>query len=223
MTRASGSVSSSPEPARASLRAASLLACLLMAAPGSAFGFSDWVALRDAGVVRQELDFSCGVAALATLVTHYWQQPVSERELLELVVERGEQWNLPADWQSRGVSWQVLQQLAAEYDLEAAALSLPSELVLSLRVPALVRLVVRGQAHFSLLRGVDDAGRVQLADPSWGNQVLGHEAFLDLWAVEEEERGTLMLLRPIDDSDMSSDASYFGVRVRPIHLRPPPA
>lgn len=221
MTRASGSDRSSPAPARGSLGAASLLACLLMAAPGSAFGFSDWVALRDAGVVRQELDYSCGVAALATWMTHYWRQPVSERELLALLVERGVQWSLPADWQSRGVSWQILQKLAAEYDLQAAALSLPAELVLSLRVPALVRLVVRGQAHFSLLRGVDDAGRVQLADPSWGNQVLGRDAFLDLWAVEEG-RGTLMLLRPGDGRRQPSDNNYFEVQALPVHLRPPP-
>ena len=196
-----------------------LAASLLLLPWGSCWAFSDWVTRRDQGVVRQALDYSCGVAALATYLTHYLRQPVTERELLELLVARSEQWQLPDDWQQQGVSWQILQQLAGQFDLQAAALSLPADLVLSLQVPALVRLVVRGQAHFSLLRGVDEAGRVQLADPSWGNQVLSREAFLSLWALDGG-RGSIMLFQPAAGSPMAIDPGYFGVDSLPVRIRP---
>ncbi|MFU8766006.1 MAG: hypothetical protein ACNA7T_15865, partial [Haliea sp.] len=53
------------------------------AAPAmSETAFTNWVTLRDAGLVRQERDFSCGVAALATYLTYYLQHPVTEGELL---------------------------------------------------------------------------------------------------------------------------------------------
>ena len=196
------------------------LAALVAFSPQPARAFSDWVARRDEGVVRQGLDYSCGVAALATYISHYWQRPVSEEALLERLVEEGDSWQLPADWQSRGVSWRVLEQLAADRGLQAAALSLPVDLLMSLRVPVLVRLVVRGQAHFSVLRGVDSLGRVQLADPSWGNQVLSRDAFVSLWALEGQ-RGTIMLFRAANDETFRADPGYFGVRPLPVRLPPP--
>lgn len=196
------------------------VAALLALPLHQAQAFSDWVSRRDEGVVRQELDYSCGVAALATYISHYWRRPVSEAALLARLVEAGDSWHLPADWQSRGVSWRLLEQLAADHGLQPSALSLPVDLLMSLRVPALVRLVVRGQAHFSVLRGVDSRGRVQLADPSWGNQILSREAFVSLWALERQ-RGTAMLFRAGTDSTLRADPDYFGVHPLPVHLSLP--
>ena len=56
--------------------------------PGEA-RFQSWVALRDAGVVRQRRDFSCGLASLATLLTHYYRIEVGEEALLDEVLSRG--------------------------------------------------------------------------------------------------------------------------------------
>lgn len=195
-----------------------------LALPATAFSadFSDWVSRRDTGVVRQEREYSCGVAALATYLTHYWGQPVSEASLLALLVEHSGRWALPADWREQGVSWRVLQRMAGHFGLQAAGLRVSPELLFSLRVPALVRLQVRGQAHFSLLRGVDSRGRVQLADPSWGNQILRREAFLALWA-SQEGQGSVMLLHPGTDSGLLPRNEYFGVRSQRVNLKPPPA
>lgn len=200
------------------LRVIAVSAVLALPSPPVS-AFSDWVSRRDEGVVRQALDYSCGIAALATYLTHYWQQPVSEQDLLTLLVEEGDGWELPADWQSRGVSWRLLEQLAGRHGLQAAALSLPVDLLMSLRVPALVRLVVRGRAHFSVLRGVDPRGRLQLADPSWGNQVLSREAFVSLWALEAQ-RGTVMLFRAGTDKSLVADPGFFGVHPLPVRLLP---
>ena len=58
-----------------------LPACLLATAPPSA-GFENWVARRDAGVVRQARDYSCGLASLATLFALRGWPAASEEALL---------------------------------------------------------------------------------------------------------------------------------------------
>jgi len=185
--------------------------------------FRNWVTLRDAGVVRQARDFSCGVAALATYLTYYLHHPVSEEELLGLLDRHGDDWALPADWREQGVSYAVLLQLARHYGLRGAGLAATPELLASLRVPAIVRLEVHGVAHFSVLRGIDDSGRVQLADPSWGNHRMNREAFLTLWADPGRggDAGTLMLFQPMPGSPLQPDTTWFGLDQRQPLLRPP--
>jgi len=186
-------------------------------------GFRNWVTLRDAGVVRQERDFSCGLAALATYLTYYLQYPVTEQDLLTLLDLHGDDWALPVDWREHGVSYAVLLQLAQQYGLEGVGMVVPAELLRSLSVPAIIRLEVHGVAHFSVLRGIDQAGRVQLADPSWGNHRMSQDAFLPLWLDPEHggKSGTLMLFQPMAASALQPDAAYFGLDDRQPLLRPP--
>jgi uncharacterized protein len=186
-------------------------------------GFRNWVALRDAGVVRQAHDFSCGLAALATYLTYYLQHPVTEQDLLTLLDRHGDGWALPVDWREQGVSYAVLLQLAQQYGLEGVGMAVTPELLRSLSVPAIVRLEVHGVAHFSVLRGIDQAGRVQLADPSWGNHRMNRDAFLPLWLDPEHgaKSGTLMLFQPTAASALQPDAAYFGLDGRQPLLRPP--
>ncbi|MDP2830224.1 MAG: cysteine peptidase family C39 domain-containing protein [Sulfuricellaceae bacterium] len=44
-----------------------------------------WKALRDERVVKQDTDYSCGAASLATLLSHYYQRPTMEKEILDLL------------------------------------------------------------------------------------------------------------------------------------------
>lgn len=186
-------------------------------------GFHNWVTLRDAGVVRQEREFSCGVAALATYLTFYLQYPITEGELLALLDQYGDDWALPDDWREQGVSYAVLLRLAQYHGLRGAGMAVTPELLRSLTVPAIVRLEIHGVAHFSVLRGIDDSGRVQLADPSWGNHWMNLDAFVGLWADpgHDGDAGTLMLFQPIPGSHLQPDASWFGVDKRFPLLHPP--
>jgi hypothetical protein len=44
--------------------------------------------VRYANMVRQALDFSCGAAALATIINDYWAKPVSESDVIEILMKR---------------------------------------------------------------------------------------------------------------------------------------
>ena len=43
---------------------------------------TSWVEQRDQGVVKQQRDYSCGAAAVATLLTYHWGREVSESDVL---------------------------------------------------------------------------------------------------------------------------------------------
>lgn len=193
------------------------------ASSSNAGDFRNWVTLRDAGVVRQGRDFSCGVAALATYLTYYLQHPVTEEELLALLDRHGDDWALPEDWREQGVSYAVLLRLAEYHGLRGAGMAVTPDLLGALTVPAIVRLEVHGIAHFSVLRGVDDSGQIQLADPSWGNHRMKREAFVALWVEPDRggDAGTLMLFQPMPGSTLQPDPSWFGVDERQPLLRPP--
>src|SRR5574342_503698 len=47
-----------------------------------------FVDLRDQGVVKQTLDYSCGAASFATLLTYGLNDPITELEVLEQVLAR---------------------------------------------------------------------------------------------------------------------------------------
>ena len=47
---------------------------------------SSWKALRDRHVVKQQLDYSCGAAALATLLRNYFGEETSERDILDMLM-----------------------------------------------------------------------------------------------------------------------------------------
>ncbi|MEO1081431.1 MAG: cysteine peptidase family C39 domain-containing protein [Pseudomonadota bacterium] len=131
--------------------------------------FQSWVERRDAGLVRQGYDFSCGLAALATLMS--WQGVrVSEAELL---AELGDSWRA----ENRSISFADLAMLARRLGFVAQGVAVPTESLKGLRRPAIVALRTEGRAHFSVLRAVAPDGAVLLADPTWGHRRVAAWAF----------------------------------------------
>lgn len=177
--------------------------------------FRDWVALRDAGVIRQQEDYSCGLAALATLLTYDYGRAVSEPELLQRLLQR-----LPdraEEVRAGGVSLQDLSVLAADYGYASAGVSITPEALLTLRWPAVAYLEVQGMPHFVVLRRVEADGAVQIADPSWGNRRLLAFRFAGQFFTASDGRGRLLLLPPPRQS-RSADGRDHAPRLLPTSL-----
>lgn len=142
----------------------------------ASLAFDDWVTRRDHGVVRQQWDYSCGLASLATLLTHDYQAPVSEAALLERLMERS-----PRDESAlrhTGVSLADLAWLSRGLGFRAAGLALTPSALARLNRPALVYLEQDGMPHFVVLRGLTANGAALIADPSSGNRRMKAETFL---------------------------------------------
>jgi hypothetical protein len=145
-------------------------------------------ALRDAGVVKQRYDYSCGSAALATLLTYGLNDPVDEDVLLRALLEPLSPEELIA-LQKKGLSLFDLQQLAQKRGHRAQGFRVHRSQLAKLSRPVIVFIKPHGYEHFAVLKGLR-GDRVHLADPSLGNVRMPLYRFLDMWS-DESGRGVV--------------------------------
>jgi predicted double-glycine peptidase len=135
--------------------------------------------LRDQYVVKQELDYSCGSAAMATLMLYYFGEPTSERAILDKLFAplSEKQKKVKA---KKGFSLLDLRNVAQTMGYQAAGFRLPVHQLPKLSAPVIVHLEGEGYKHFAVLRGLSWR-RVYLADPARGNLRMSLDRFLDEW------------------------------------------
>lgn len=138
-----------------------------------------FVQLRDYHVVKQEMDYSCGAAALCTLINYYFGGSVNERELLnEMLGSLSEKER--KDRVENGFSLLDLRDVAIRHGYQAEGAWLPLSSLPELPGPVMVYLVENGMQHFAVFRGVVE-DRVYLADPSRGNIRMDVRHFQKIW------------------------------------------
>ncbi|MCH9051669.1 MAG: C39 family peptidase [Proteobacteria bacterium] len=149
--------------------------------------------LRDHRLVRQRFDYSCGAAALATLLWYGFGHQVTEREVLRDVFQPliGDEEDLRKE---EGLSLLDLQRVAQARGFRAQGFKLPPEYLPQLGGPVIVFIKPRGYEHFAVLRGVR-GDRVYLADPARGNIRLPVYTFLDTW-LGEDGKGIIFVAEP---------------------------
>jgi predicted double-glycine peptidase len=150
---------------------------------------------RDAGVVKQGYDYSCGAASLATLLTYGLNDVVHEDTLLRALIEPLSPLQL-AELQKRGFSLFDLQQLAQKRGHKAQGFRLHRSQLVKLSFPVIVFIKPHGYQHFAVFKGVRGE-RVYLADPSLGNIRMPLYRFLDMWA-DASGRGVIFAVEKAD-------------------------
>jgi predicted double-glycine peptidase len=132
--------------------------------------------MRFQSTLRQKYDFSCGSAALATLLTHHYDYRVSEQEVFEQMFLHGDQ----AKIRKEGFSMLDMQRFLAARGFKADGFRLPLQKLIEASLPAIVLVSERGYHHFVVIKGADD-GRVLIGDPSAGTRSVTRAAFESLW------------------------------------------
>jgi uncharacterized protein len=138
-------------------------------------------------IVRQAYDYSCGSAALVTLLKHHLGLDISEQQAMEGMLERGEKEKII---ERRGFSLLDMKRYVAALDAQGAGFRAEIKDLLTLKDPAIVPIDYAGFKHFVVLRGVR-GGLVFVADPAAGNYVLSFDEFAKLW-----DRNTLFIVYP---------------------------
>ena len=149
--------------------------------------------LRDVNVIKQAFDYSCGAAALATILRYGLNDNVTERQVLEQLFSL-----LPRDeLQStvmQGFSLLHLQRVAQARGYRAEGFRLEPQFLSGLSGPVIVYIQPRGYKHFAVLRGIKD-DRVFLADPSLGNVRMPMYQFLESWR-DVSGTGVIFVVEP---------------------------
>jgi len=138
-----------------------------------------WKAIREKGIVMQSYDFSCGSAALATLMRYYFEDDVTERQVLENMLNHLSDDEVKQRQQD-GLTMLDLKQCAERMGYQAVGVRLEPQVLPQLQGPILIHLQREGYKHFAVLRGVR-GDRVYVADPSAGNVRMTVPRFLSQW------------------------------------------
>jgi len=126
--------------------------------------------------VLQKYDFSCGSAAVATLLTHHYGYPVTEQAVLEQMYANGDQQKI----QREGFSLLDMKNFLAAHGFQADGFQQPLDKLNEARVPAIVLVSENGYNHFVVIKGVQ-ADRVLIGDPAQGTRAMRRESFAKIW------------------------------------------
>lgn len=127
-------------------------------------------------VVRQQYDFSCGSAALATLLTYQYGRPTQEREAFAEMWRAGDQ----AAIRKVGFSMFEMKRFLQTIGYHAEGFRLKPEQLKQLNRPAIVLLEIHGYKHFAVLKGIR-GDEVLLGDPVLGLSQYKMSDFEKIW------------------------------------------
>jgi predicted double-glycine peptidase len=132
--------------------------------------------LRFTSTTRQQYDFSCGSAALATLLTYHYNYPINETTAFQAMWDIGDQ----AKIRREGFSLLDMQRYLAKIGFKADGFQVPLQKLFDSNMPAIVLISEKGYNHFVVIKGADD-GRILLGDPSSGTRAITREHFESIW------------------------------------------
>jgi predicted double-glycine peptidase len=122
--------------------------------------------------VRQQYDFSCGSAAVATLLTHHYGEPILEEAVYKAMWETGDHDKI----RKEGFSLLDMKRYLESRGYAANGYSASLEKLSSVGVPAIVLIRDGRYNHFVVVKGVRD-GRVAFGDPAQGARVMALPEF----------------------------------------------
>ena len=146
-------------------------------------------------VVRQQFDYSCGSAAVATLLQHHYGLAVGEAAVFQSMYERGDQERI----QRVGFSMLDMRGYLERIGFQADGLRLSLDRLASLNVPAIALITHDNYRHFVVVKGVS-ATEVLVGDPTFGLQTYTRAEFEAVW------NGVVLAVRGAPDH--ASDPVY---------------
>ncbi|MHA7871273.1 MAG: C39 family peptidase, partial [Hyphococcus sp.] len=135
-------------------------------------------------VVRQQFDFSCGSAALATLLSHHYDRDTSETDAFQSMWDVGDKDRI----RELGFSLLEMKRYLEQSGLKADGFRLTLDRIQEIGVPGIALIDVRGYKHFVVIKGISER-HVLIGDPSAGVHVKSRRQFERQWD------GTILFIR----------------------------
>jgi predicted double-glycine peptidase len=127
-------------------------------------------------VVRQQYDFSCGSAALATLLHYHYGLPVNEGSVFQAMYANGDQ----AKIQRVGFSMLDMKNYLKSKGFEANGYRRKASDLRDMTQPGIALIRIGSYRHFVVVKGVR-ADKVLVGDPAQGMKVFPIAEFERAW------------------------------------------
>jgi len=132
---------------------------------------------NDRNIVKQEFDYSCGSAALATLLNHYLGERFNEQQVIQGLMQYGEVEKIQ---ERRAFSLLDMKRFVEVLGYKGGGFKAEFDDLKALDKPAVVPIEFMGYRHFVVYRGVY-GDHVFLADPYLGNTSYTTKRFKEMW------------------------------------------
>jgi predicted double-glycine peptidase len=147
--------------------------------PGAGMVKKNFLSMREmryVNMVPQETDFSCGAAALATILKHAYGQEITEHRVIEDMMKVSDQELV----REQGFSMLDMKRYVEAIGMRGRGYNVQPEALEKLQVPVVVLLDIRGYKHFVVLKKTV-VDRVYIGDPALGNRVMDRNDFVAGW------------------------------------------
>ncbi|MDR3424179.1 MAG: C39 family peptidase [Alphaproteobacteria bacterium] len=139
-------------------------------------GVISWRDLPFQTVKHQAYDYSCGSAAVATLVTYTYGMPTTEADVFKQMFARGNQNKIRRE----GFSMLDMSNYLNSRGLDAKGVRITEDKIKKYKVPFIALVNNKGYNHFVVVKTL--AGdRVLVGDPNTGNTEYSLQDFARIW------------------------------------------
>lgn len=147
--------------------------------PGGGIYHKHIVSLREAKfthLIPQQTDFSCGAAALATILRYAYGRDLGETDVLTGMMRIAN----PEVIKTQGFSLLDIKNYVQTIGLRGRGYRLTAEQLTQVKIPVIVLLDIKGYKHFVVVKKTT-SGKVYIADPALGNKVMTRTEFAAGW------------------------------------------
>lgn len=127
---------------------------------------------RFRATVRQRYDYSCGSAALATLLTYHYHDPVTEKAVFAEMWRNGDRNKIRRE----GFSLLDIKNYLHAHGYSADGYVAPLKKLTQVGIPAIALISDKGYNHFVIVKGISST-EVLVGDPSLGSRTLPRKEF----------------------------------------------
>ena len=145
-------------------------------AAGASIQVMSWREIPFRTVVRQQHDFSCGSAALATLLTYHYGRPTTEPGAFKAMYAKGDQ----AKIRKVGFSMLDMKHYLEALGMPAQGYRMTFEGLAARTAPSIVLIDLGSYRHFVVVKGVA-GGKVLVGDPAMGLKTYSRQEFIKIW------------------------------------------
>ena len=149
------------------------------ALPGGVMVYKEVQSLRErkfADLVQQKTDFSCGAAALATVLRQAYWLDVDEEHVIKGMLVNADQDVV----RTQGGSMVDVKRYIESIGMRARGYRIPPEKLEAVTIPVVVLMDIRGYKHFVVLQRAQKDW-VYIGDPVLGHKRYSHEDFVKGW------------------------------------------
>ena len=132
--------------------------------------------LRFTSVVRQRYDFSCGSAALATLLRYHYGGHQDEQDVFRGMWVKGDRQQI----RKVGFSLLDMKRYLASLGIAAGGYQVSLDEITQAGVPGIALININGYKHFVVLKGVG-GHEVLVGDPALGLKTMPMDEFKSAW------------------------------------------